>query len=99
MPGARQTAHPRRAVHARAPALVHTARAPRRAFKGHPRTCNTSLRACPHCPSPVLGSSELCAARQATQVLGRRGQLIPTTPCLTLAPGRLPQEAEKLSQA
>jgi hypothetical protein len=36
MPGARQPTHPRRAMHARALALVHAARAPRRAFKGHP---------------------------------------------------------------
>jgi hypothetical protein len=36
MPGARQPVHPRQAVHAHAPALVHAARTPRRAFKGHP---------------------------------------------------------------
>jgi hypothetical protein len=30
---------------------------------------------------------------------GRRGQPFPTTPGLALAPGRLPREAEKLSQA
>jgi hypothetical protein len=84
---------------ARAPALIHAARAPCRAFKGHPRTRNTSLRACPHFPSPVLSSCELCTARQANRALGRRGQLFPTTPSLALAPGQLPRAAEKLSQA
>jgi hypothetical protein len=99
MPGAHQPAHPRRAMPARAHALVHAARAPLRTFKGHPRTRNTSLRACPPCPSQVHSSSELCVARQATRALGRHGQLFPTTPSLALAPGRLPREAEKLSQA
>jgi hypothetical protein len=32
-------------------------------FKSHPQMRNTSLRACPHCPGPVLSSGKLCAAR------------------------------------
>jgi hypothetical protein len=99
MPTARQPAHTHQDMHARAPALVHTTRTPRRAFKGPLRTRNTSLRACPHCPSLVLSFGKLCAARQATRALGRRGQRFPTTPSLVLAPGRLPREAEKLSKA
>jgi hypothetical protein len=87
MPGARQPMHPRRAVHARAPALVHAARATRRAFKGHPRTRNTSLHACSHCPS------------QVSRALDHRVQLFPMTPNLALAPGQLPRGTEKLSQA
>jgi hypothetical protein len=47
------------------------------ALKDHPRTRHTSLHACPRCPDPVLSSSELCAARQATRALGRRGQATP----------------------
>jgi hypothetical protein len=88
-----------RAVHARLPALVHAARPPRRTFKGHPQMRDTSLHACPHYPSTVLSSSELYAACQATRALGRHGQVFPTMLSLALAPERLPQEAEKLSQA
>jgi hypothetical protein len=47
------------------------------ALKDHPRTRHTSLHACPRCPNPVLSSGELCAARQATRALGRRGQATP----------------------
>jgi hypothetical protein len=90
MPGARQPVRPLRST-----PPVHRACA----FKSHPRTCNTLLRACPDCPGPVLSSDELCAARQATRALGHHGQPFPTTPSLALAPRRLPREVEKLSQA
>jgi hypothetical protein len=48
-----------------------------RALKDHPWTRHTSLHACPRCPDLVLSSGELCAARQATRALGRRGQATP----------------------
>jgi hypothetical protein len=97
MPGARQPAHPRRAVRARSgprPPVHRT-----RAFKSHPRTRNTSLHACPHCPDPVLSSGELCAARPSHPSAGHRGQPFLETPSLTRASGQVPRGAVKLLQA
>jgi hypothetical protein len=74
---------------------VHRARA----FKSHPRTRNTSLHACPHCPGLVLSTGELCAARPSHPNADHHGQPLLETPSLTRAPGQLPRGAVKLPQA
>jgi hypothetical protein len=97
MPGARQPTHPRQAMCARSgphPPVHHA-----RAFKSHPRTRNTSLHACPHCPGPVLSSGKLCAARPSHPNAGHHDQPFLETPSLTRALGQLPRGAVKLLQA
>jgi hypothetical protein len=70
-----------------------------RALKSHPRTPNTSLCACPHCPDPVLSSGELYDALPSHPNAAHRGQPFLETPSLTRSPGQLPHGAVKLLQA
>ena len=76
----RQSMHWRSPAHTTSACQSHPSVVLARVLKDHPWTRHTSLFAYLGRPDPVLSSGKLCAARQATRALGRRGQAIPAHP-------------------